>query len=171
MSAPTPKLVKIYSGGWILLAWYQTRTEWIQRPVLLKGHHFNENFSYAGLPPLRRLFLLKASVFFPPSNSQTPDVAVFHLQSSNCIQKELSGRKVKTWWEKSDNNMPSWFISGFLPRPIQNLQNTGKETNRFALPSQTIQKIAHIWPIDQVTSIHGQGLVGRTPPAFLDSNK
>jgi len=109
--------------------------------------------------PQKTLFLLKASILYSPANSQTPDVAVFHLQSSNPREsimwregKEVIGKKeimtcpmVHFWVSSQANSKPPKY----------------SQVNRLALPSQTVHKTAHI---SQTT----WGL--RIPPAFPDSN-
>lgn len=87
--------------------------------VLFESHHFNKNFTCAGLPSLRKLPSCSKSVFYiPQANTQTPAVAVLHvlqLQSSNPRGENIVWMEDKDLLEKSDNDTPHGSFPGFFP--------------------------------------------------------
>lgn len=119
--------------------------------------------------PQKTLFLLKASIFYSPTNSQTPDIAVFHLQSSD-PSKSIMWREGKySTGKKAMMTCPMvrfWVSSQANSKPPK----YGPTGLHFC--DKLFTDCAHISDSDQVSSPqHGQGLVGRTPPAFPNTNK
>lgn len=75
-------------------------------------------------------------------------------------ERALCVGRVKTWKEKSDNDMPDGSFLGFFPRQFKSFKVRSSNPRGLYFHHKLFRKCAQISDLDQVSSLHGQGLVG-----------